>query len=96
MKSIIDEAQEIISGPRRKSYGPVEESFRRIALIWSGVLGVQVSDKQVVLMMIGLKTYREAAQNARDNRVDILGYTLLLDQLIDPIETKNAGLYSRK
>ena len=81
MKSILKEAQEIIAGPRRKAYGPVEQSFERIALIWSGVYRKPITAKQVALMMIGLKLYRESNSHHRDNLVDILGYTLLKDKL---------------
>ncbi len=79
--TITEEAESIINGPRRDSYGPVEESFQRTANIWSGILNIPVSPQQVALCMIGLKLQREANQPARDNRVDIAGYDLLLDKL---------------
>lgn len=86
--SIATEAEEIINGPRQESYGPVEESFLRIASIWQGILGVPIKPEQVVLCMIGLKTYREAIKADRNNRVDIIGYDLLLDRLIEYYDNK--------
>lgn len=80
-QSILEEAQQIISGPRRESYGPVEQSFQEIADIWTAVSGAQISPSQVALMMIGLKLQRESNKHQRDNLVDIVGYTLLLEQL---------------
>lgn len=81
--TILEEAEEIINGPRRASYGPVEESFERVALVWSGILGTKVTAIQVALMMTGLKLCREGNAHHRDNLVDIVGYTLLLEKLID-------------
>lgn len=81
MTTILEEAQNLIQGDRRDDYGPVEESFLRIASIWTGVLGRPVSPQQVALCMIGLKLYREANTHKRDNLVDIAGYTALLEQL---------------
>lgn len=82
MKTITQEAEEIINGPRRAAYGPVEESFERIALVWSGILGTEVTGLQVALLMVGLKTVREANAHSRDNLVDLVGYTLLAEKLI--------------
>ena len=80
-KSILEEASEIIKGDRREAYGPVEQSFKESAAIWSVVLKTPVTPQQVALCMIGLKLQREANSAKRDNRTDLLGYTLLLDQL---------------
>lgn len=79
--TIFEEAEEIINGPRRESYGPVDESFKRIAQIWSGVLGETITPRQVCLCMIGLKIQREANKHQRDNLVDILGYAGLAEKL---------------
>ena len=81
-KTILQEAEEIINGPRRGAYGPVEESFGRVASIWSGVLNQPITSQQVALCLIGLKLQREANAHQRDNLVDLLGYTLLLEKLI--------------
>ena len=80
-ESIVDEAQEIITGARRQSYGSVEESFKNSALIWSGILGIEITPQQISLCMIGLKLQRESNSHKRDNLVDIIGYTLLSEQL---------------
>lgn len=76
------EAERIINGPRRDAYGPVEESFQKIATGWSLILGVEVTPQQVALMMVVMKVLRETGgQHHRDNLVDIIGYTLLLEKL---------------
>jgi hypothetical protein len=80
-KSILAEAEEIIHGARHKSYGDVEVAFKRYATIWSEIIDTKVSPEQVCMCMIALKMCREKNKPSRDNRVDIAGYTALLDLL---------------
>jgi hypothetical protein len=79
--SVLAEAEQIINGPRRDAYGPVEESFERIAAVWGAVLKMPVTSHQVALCMIGLKLCRESNKAARDNRVDAAGYIALADKV---------------
>lgn len=85
-ESTLQEAERIINGPRRASYGPAIESFKRIATVWNVTLyknlKTPITGHQVALCMIGLKLCREVNSPARDNRVDINGYTELADQCI--------------
>lgn len=82
--SVAVEAERIINGPRRDTYGPVEESFQRIADLWKPVLGIEVTVEQVAAMMVLLKVARElGGQHHRDNLVDICGYALLWDRLAE-------------
>ena len=78
---ILDEAKEIIQGERREAYGPVHESFEKIARLWSEVMGYKVTPQQVALCMVQLKIAREIARPKKDNRIDIINYAALLDQL---------------
>ena len=75
------EARTIVEGSRRQDYGGVRQSFDRIAQGWSGILGIDVTGEQVALCMIYLKIIRESHAEKRDNRVDIIGYTLCLDDM---------------
>lgn len=75
------EAEQIINGPRRGSYGAVQESFDRIAGAWSAILPIKVTASQVALCMIALKVCREANKPSHDNRVDMVGYSGLLAEL---------------
>jgi hypothetical protein len=83
--TIAEEADDIINGPRRESYGPVEQSFRRHALSWTAILlpklTADITPSEAALMMAALKINREANTPNRDNRVDLIGYTLLVDKL---------------
>lgn len=62
----------------REAPGP---HFKRVATIWSGILGVPVSAEQVVLCMVGLKIAREAGQHDPDNITDAEGYLSLIPEL---------------
>lgn len=82
--SILAEAEEIINGPRRDAYGPVEDSFQRVATVWSQILRVEVKPRQVAQCMIGLKVLRDANTPQRDALVDICGYAALADKFPPP------------
>lgn len=79
--NVLEEAGEIITGPRREAYGPVQESFGHVASAWSSILGRSVTPREVALCMIALKVMRDAHKPARDNLVDIAGYAALAEEL---------------
>ena len=79
--SVLDEAAEIITGPRREVYGPVDRSFGTVASAWGSILGIEVTPRDVALCMIALKVMRDAHKPGRDNLVDICGYAALADML---------------
>ena len=72
---------------RRKAYGHAGESFKRIAVLWSDVLGYTVTPQQVASCMIMLKVARLLAPTRDDSHdedsvLDIQGYaTLRLEEL---------------
>ena len=70
------EAAKIISGDRDAQYGGPEENFARIAKVWSMILGVQVTNEAVAMMMVGLKVARYASKSGfqPDTWIDIAGY----------------------
>lgn len=79
MKSILDEAQEIVNGSRQAAYGSPEDCFELIGKLWSAYMGRPVSRQDVCCMMSLLKIARSrdaASQNRtkRDNWVDLAGY----------------------
>lgn len=80
-ESLMDEAARIISGQRRQDYGPVSESFQRIAVMWSAYVGVELSTLDVANLMILLKVCRARNGYHRDSFVDIIGYAALTEQL---------------
>ena len=80
---VLEKAKALVDG-RDKSdhYGPPEESMRKIALIWSGILGVEISAEKVALMMLGLKMARLSVNPRHtDSLIDAGGYVRILERL---------------
>lgn len=71
-KECLDTAAKCVLGDRTQTYGPPEDSFGRIAELWSVYLGTQVTAGNVAAMMILLKVARGG--DHLDNWVDIAGY----------------------
>lgn len=80
-KATFDRAFKLIGGDRRDQYGDVRTSFKRIALIWSGILNITITESQVALCMTGLKLAREANGHKEDSIDDACGYLGLLAEL---------------
>lgn len=80
------EVQEVLN-ERQKAYGRADVSFRRIAVLWSDVLGYTVTPQQVASCMVMLKVARLLAPTGdgshdEDSVLDIKGYaTLRLEEL---------------
>ena len=79
MIDILEEAAEVISGARQEKYGSPEDSFQKIADLWSTHLDHPISAQDVSLMMILLKVARvpEKKKASRDTMVDIAGYAAI-------------------
>lgn len=78
-------AGEQIVTERDRVYGDAVEQYRRIALVWSGILGVEVNPADAALCMIGVKMVR--AQNTpdySDNSDDVEGYLDIFRQIVGP------------
>ena len=82
-EQVLDDASALISVERAADYGPAQESFGRIAHIWSAILGVTVTEKQAAMMLAGLKLSRLAYQpDHRDSWVDLAGYAALGSEMV--------------
>ena len=70
------EAARITTQDRNVNYGGPEENFTRTAKIWSVILGTDISNEQVAMMMFGLKMARFANKSGfqPDTWIDIAGY----------------------
>jgi hypothetical protein len=68
----------IINGDRQESYGDAQESFDRIATVWSAITNTHITGAQVALMMAGLKLCRLSTDiDHSDSWVDLAGYAAL-------------------
>ena len=79
MIDILEEASEVISGGRQDEYGPPEDSFKKIASLWSTHLDQSITEQDVALMMVLLKVARvpDGKKASRDTMVDIAGYAAI-------------------
>lgn len=77
----LERAEELVSGPRRRDYRHPCHNFRAIGRKWASTLSIhlgrEVEDLPyhvVGLMMVDLKTVREAGTRKPDNLDDAAGY----------------------
>jgi hypothetical protein len=70
------EAAKIVTQDRNANYGDPEINFSRTAKIWSVILGHDITNEQVAMMMVGLKMARFAhgSKFQPDTWIDIAGY----------------------
>lgn len=60
---------------RRSDWGDPKRTHERIALVWSGILGFEVTSYQVALCMMGMKLVRaDLNPNNLDSLIDVEGY----------------------
>lgn len=75
MEEALDTAKELVTGYRQQDYGTPQESFSRIAALWTAFLGCEVTAEQVAMMMALLKIARSAGgKKTPDTYYDMLGY----------------------
>ena len=78
-------SDELVAGPREQRYGHPKDNYRRIAHIWSAVLGIEVTPTQAVLCELGVKFSRLIqSPDDEDTQVDVHGYIKVLQRLLDP------------
>jgi hypothetical protein len=82
MTSMIEEAKNIVEGKRNDDYGNINDSFQRIAGLWSAYTGFTITKYDVAKMMMLLKISRAKNGNHRDSYVDIVGYVECVDKLL--------------
>lgn len=80
--NVLEEAQKIVWGDREQVYDDPNANFRRIAGIWSQILGQPITMQQVALCMIGVKLARLShSPQHRDSIVDTAGYAACLERI---------------
>lgn len=84
---------------RRQVYGEPSNGFPRIAQVWSGILGHEVSALDVPLMLIGLKAVRtQITPDYSDNSDDIEGFLAIFRELVgeDMVHARLVSEYIEK
>lgn len=91
-QTILDEAKNIISGPRRESYGHPTPNHQAIANLWNAFLdnrrgfgtGGPLSPAEVATMMCLLKIARlQYTPEHKDSLLDAISYLALVDVMND-------------
>ena len=82
-ENILQEADRLTgsNGARPDDYGHPRGNMQLTADLWTPILGVEVTPKQVALCMIQLKIARELFKEGRDNLVDIAGWARVIERL---------------
>lgn len=84
-ETVAQEAQRIVHGDRGGAYGHPIDDFSRTGRMWGAILGLPdaVSPELVGLCMAAVKISREVNRPSRDNRVDLAGYALTVDMVVE-------------
>lgn len=83
LKSILQEAEELIHGDRNYTYDHPLDNFNRIKKGWEVIFGIDITEEQVGLAMAWVKIAREAYMHKRDNLTDGAGYLGTIEMVID-------------
>lgn len=93
-ETIAEEASRIVYGDREQAYDDPNLNFNKLAHMWTGHLlkklqpGQTITASDVAIMQVMLKISREGFRPKRDNRVDMIGYTLCLDRIEEAKDAK--------
>ena len=80
--SILTAADILINGQRAQLYGPPSKGWGVVAKLWSDLLGIEITTKQALLMMVLLKVSRENEKEDEDNLIDGAGYFGVIEKLL--------------
>lgn len=79
---ILNEANRLTHGDRDKNYGTPYTNHKRIADIWSVILGIEVTPAQVALCMAGVKIARLVeTPNHIDSFIDGAAYLAIAGEI---------------
>lgn len=82
-EEILKEAIRLTSTDRQKNYGTPEVNHKRIADIWSVILGLEVTPAQVALCMVGVKMARLIeTPNHTDSAIDGAAYFAIQGEIV--------------
>lgn len=92
-KTILQEAYELVHGPRQQAYGHPYADFSRTAKMWSAIFGVEVQPWQIPMAMICVKMSRLSNDpTKRDSIVDIAGYAATLQMVMDKLAEQQVSV----
>jgi hypothetical protein len=91
--NIAHEAVKILSGDRNVDYGSYIESFNKISTVASILAGKPITEEDCAKVLMAVKLVRESHRHKRDNLVDLVAYSVILNDLENENEhtTENRG-----
>lgn len=79
---ILDTARKYVTRDRAATHGEAEDTFGRIAALWSADLGIEITALDVARLMVLLKMARAKTNAAHtDNWIDAAGYAAIAGEL---------------
>ena len=82
-QEILKAAEDCVCRDRQATHGAPENSFGKIASVWSALLGITIRDDQVAIMLNALKGVRAWDNPGHDdNWVDMAGYAACGGELV--------------
>jgi hypothetical protein len=88
MNKLLEDAAEVVAD-RSPQYGSPFDSHAEVARLWGAYLGRAVGPRDVALMMVLLKVAREKRVPKRDNRLDIVGYAVMAEEIVREAERRD-------
>ena len=83
---ILENAKVCVCGHREQDYGNPENSFNRIAKLWTAYMDFPFTAKDVAIMMGLLKVARIKAGNSIDSAIDLAGYAACAGEIYSEVE----------
>lgn len=85
--SVAYAAQSIVLGARRFTYGHPLDNFLKITELFNATIGHKLAEpldiRDTAMLMLQVKVAREYNAHKQDNLIDIIGYTLALDEALN-------------
>ena len=88
---ILAKAHKIVfdrSGEQAQTYGSFDECNKRVAGIASILCNKEITERDMLLILIALKLGREAFMHKEDNLLDLVAYTAALNNYHEGIDMK--------
>ena len=94
MKSVMQEAHELVYGDRAAKYGSATEMFSSVAQAFQGISGYELSAADIVTIMMLVKMVRQNYRNNRDNLVDLAGYAGVMAMVMEEEQGEQGCLHN--
>ena len=85
-ESICAEADRLVTGARRSTYGHPFDDYSRTAATFNALTGYSLTPADAVTFMLCVKLSRERNAHKRDNLVDLCGYAMCLEMVMNKMQ----------